>query len=351
MTPTRPALRFPGPLLFLLSLVLTACGSGGASLATSGPPDSADTDTLSPPSVPPIDTTAPPVDTTAPPPPGDTVPQPPDSVPTGPPIVPVHHGIPSGPFHLPAALYGPDFNGAYHAPWLGPLLADLETARRTNTRVLLNLTGSSTNFTDENGFSMTRWKQLVDRFRGLDLSSYISDGTIVGHFLLDEPNDPTNFKGEVSTADIEEMARYSKEIWPTMATLIRAWPAKLKGYPFKNLDAAWAQYHSRFGPIQPFIESNVRDAKAAGLALVMGLNVMNGGSPSSGIPGLRDGKFAMSASELRTWGKAMLDEPYVCAFLLWKYHEAYFSRADIKAAMIDLTHEAEGHPEKACRHS
>ncbi|HET6798216.1 MAG TPA: hypothetical protein VFH40_13735 [Gemmatimonadales bacterium] len=233
---------------------------------------------------------------------------------------------------------------------MGPLVEDLELARRTNTQVLLNLTASSVHFSDANGFNMARWKQLVDRFRGLDLNSYIEDGTIVGHFLLDEPNDPTNYGGKEVTLDqIEEMARYSKEIWPTMATLIRAWPAKLKGYPFKSLDAAWAQYASRLGPINPWMASNIADAKASGLALVMGLNLLNGGSSSSGIPGLRAGKFAMSADEIRTWGKVMLDEPYVCAFFIWKYNEQYFARPDVKAALLELNDQAKKHPRQECR--
>lgn len=334
------------PLLLALALFLNACGSSGASLAAAGPPDSTNADTLSPPTgpVPP-----PPADTTSGP-PTDTLIPPPDSSPGGPTIIPVHEGIPYGPFHLPATMYGPDFNGAYHAPWMGPLVEDLELARRTNTQVLLNLTASSVHFSDANGFNMARWKQLVDRFRGLDLNSYIEDGTIVGHFLLDEPNDPTNYGGKEVTLDqIEEMARYSKDIWPTMATLIRAWPAKLKGYPFKSLDAAWAQYASRLGPIDPWMASNIADAKASGLALVMGLNLLNGGSSSSGIPGLRAGKFAMSADEIRTWGKVMLDEPYVCAFFIWKYNEQYFARPDVKDALLELNDQAKKHPRQECR--
>lgn len=36
-------------------------------------------------------------------------------------------------------------------------------------------------------FSLTKWKALVDRFRKVDLSPYIADGTLMGHFLIDEP--------------------------------------------------------------------------------------------------------------------------------------------------------------------
>jgi hypothetical protein len=266
-------------------------------------------------------------------------------------------GIPFGPFALPGSRYGPEFTGAYRPPWADSagvvaqlLLADLEAARRTNTQVVLNFTGPEHHFTDNAGFSLAQWKRRVDRFRGIELTSYIADGTILGHFLMDEPSDPSNWNGtQVSPAEVEEMARYSKEIWPTMAAIVRAWPAYLNGYQFKYLDAAWAQYHVRFGSIDEFIATNVRDAKASGLALVAGLNVLNGGSPSSGIPGTRAGKYAMSASELRSWGGALLSEPYMCGLFIWKYNSKYFERADIQAALSDLNHEAKNHAARPCR--
>jgi hypothetical protein len=211
--------------------------------------------------------------------------------------------------------------------------------------------GSESRFVDEDGhFSLAIWKRRVDRFRGIDFASYIADGTIVGHYIMDEPHDPTNWGGKVvSLSDIDEMARYSKELWPSMATIIRGKPDYLRGYQYKYLDAAWMQYTVSFGPIDGFISSNVQDAKASGLALVAGLNVINGGSSTSGIPGTRPGKYGMSASELKTWGGALLEEPYICAFIVWQYDSRYFSRPAIKAAFEDLGQMARSYPKKACR--
>jgi hypothetical protein len=58
----------------------------------------------------------------------------------------------------------------------------------------------------------------------------------------------------------------------------------------------------------------------------------------------------MSASQVRSWGGALLSEDYVCAFMMWKYNEPYLSRPDIKAALSDLRDKARSHPKKACRH-
>jgi len=328
-------IRRAGPFLFVLTLLLNACGSTEPALSTSRPPDSTNTDSTTPPP------DSLPTDTTPVTPPPDT---------TGS-VVPVHNGIPFGPFALPSNQYSADFNGAYRpGAWaVDSLLIDLEAARRANTRVLINLTGPK-GYIDADGFNLDKWKEKVDRFRGVDFTSYIADGTIVGHFLLDEPGDPSNFNGDKLTpAEVDEMARYSKEIWPTMAAIVRAWPDYLKGYEYKYLDAAWAQYHSRFGDINQFIANNVRDAKASGLALITGLNVLNGGTSSSGIPGRNPSKYAMSASEIRSWGGALLAEPYMCAFFIWKYDSKYFSRPDIQAALLDLNHQAEAHGKQECR--
>ena len=104
------------------------------------------------------------------------------------------------------------------------LVAKLEAARRVNDRVLLSFAGNSDFYRDANGFNFEMWKQRDDKFRGIDISSYIADGTLMGNFLMDEPSDK-NWNGhQVSRAQIDEMARYSKEIWPDMPAMIRGWP-------------------------------------------------------------------------------------------------------------------------------
>lgn len=229
-------------------------------------------------------------------------------------------------------------------------LAKLEAARRTNGRVLLNFAGNDNH--DSAGFSLAKWKQRVDRFRVMDFTSYIADGTLIGHFLMDEPSDPSNWNGNVvSPAVIEEMARYSKEIWPDLPAIIRAWPAYLKGYQYQYLDAAWAQYHVRLGSIDDFIANNVRDAKASGLALLTGLNVVGGGGSESGLPGYHNAKYAMNASQVRSWGGAILAEPYFCGFFMFRFNPDYFSRADIQGAMAELSQKAQSRPNRPCRRS
>jgi len=47
----------------------------------------------------------------------------------------------------------------------------------------------------------------------------------------------------------------------------------------------------------------------------------------------------MSADELRNYGDVLLDEPYACAFIMWRHDPdgySYFSRPDIGAAAAEL---------------
>ena len=226
----------------------------------------------------------------------------------------------------------------------------LEAARRSNGRVLVSFSGASGHYTDANGFNLAEWKRRVDEFRQFDLSGYIADGTLLGHYIMDEPSDRRNWNDHlVARADIDEMARYSKEIWPGLPTIIRGWPWYLKGYDYKYLDAAWAAYHERFGSIDEFVKTNVSDAKEAGLSLVVGMNVLSGGG-ENGLPGYKAGKNSMTAAQLKTWGSALLDQPYACAFFMFRYHPEYFARADIREAVTELSQKARRLEDRSCAH-
>lgn len=259
-------------------------------------------------------------------------------------------GVAFGPYHLPTASFGPDNSATLRSAAPLSLLTDLEAARRAGTRVIMSVVGNERRYKDDKGhFSMAKWKGRVDRFRDFDISSYIQDGTVIGHYILDEPHDASNWGGVVVTrAQVDEMAKYSKEIWPSLPTIIRGWPDFLKGYQYQYLDAAWAQYSERFGDVDAFIANNVRDARAAGLALVVGLNLLGGGNKDGGLRGFSGDRYAMTAAQVRQRGGVLMAEPYSCAFINWEYNEAYFARSDIKAALEELNQKARNRPKKSC---
>lgn len=252
-------------------------------------------------------------------------------------------GISFGLSAQPTTAYGFPYNGALRNIYPQYLMSHLAAIKSRGGKVVLNFSGNQKTFKDANGhFSMSKWQARVNRFKTLNLSSYINDGTIIGHFLMDEPNDPTNWNGQpVSQATVEAMAKYSKQIWPGLATIIRTYPdylAKWSG-TYHYLDAAWAQYVYRKGPVDDFIRTNVALAQKKGLGLVVGLNVIKGGP----------NKSKMTPTQVKTWGSALLSSSYPCAFLSWQYNDTYLSTSGIKTAMSYLRYKAQNRIAKSCK--
>lgn len=255
-------------------------------------------------------------------------------------------GIPFGAFALPNTEVGSVYNGVQRNIWPNYLLKNLATIKSRGGKVALMFAGPEKYYKDSSGrFSLSKWKARIDQYKGINFDSYIQDGTIIGHYLIDEPQDKKNWAGTtVSQATLEEMARYSKQRWPKMATIVRTWPDYLDnwGGKYVYLDAAWAQYAAnRFPDPNAFISTNVSKAKAKGLALIVGLNLRDG-SPSKGN---------MSASQVKSYGSALLSSSYPCAFLSWKYDDNYLSTSAMRDAMRTLRNKAQNRPFKTCKSS
>ena len=203
------------------------------------------------------------------------------------------------------------------------------------------LAGNPRHYKDGDGhFSLEKWKSRVNQFRNINFKSYIDDGTVIGHYLIDEPNDPKNWSGRtVSSSVVEEMAKHSKDIWPNLPTIVRTHPDYL-GSNHRYLDAAWAQYLSRRGNVRDYIRENVAEAQKRGLALVVGLNVIHGGTPQG---------TKMTASEVEEWGSALLESSYPCAFIMWQYQSSYLDGSGIDKAMESLRRKAENRPSRSCK--
>jgi hypothetical protein len=204
-------------------------------------------------------------------------------------------------------------------------------------------------------FSLTKWKALVDRFRRVNLGPYISDGTILGHFLIDEPQRPQKWGGKIiSQATLEAMAQYSKSIWPNMTTFVRVVPSWLASAPvtYRALDAGWLQFTYNKGDAAKLVASETAAAKNKGLGLIVGLNVLDGGNGSSKVVGWGGNGWAMSATEIRNYGTALLNQSYACGFFNWAYLDSgptYYNRTDIKSALAYLSQKAKAHARTSCR--
>ena len=253
-------------------------------------------------------------------------------------------GIPFGTFAQPLDVYGSTYTGGHMNPQTPEsLLSRLATIRAARGRVALALAGGPLQFTNADGtFNVELWKARVGRYSGGDFNSYIDDGTVIGNYLIDQPNCSTCWGGQVIPQDmVEAMAQYSKSIWPSLTTIARAetdWLAEYTG-EYVYLDAGWAQYVVRKGDVNTFLTANVAAAQAKGLGLIVGLNVLKGNTDLS----------SLTASQVKTFGSVLLGSSYACAFISWQYDPIYFSEPDIKSAMAFLSKKAKRHAPTSCR--
>jgi hypothetical protein len=249
-------------------------------------------------------------------------------------------GIPFGLAAQPVSMFGSRFNGGKRTIGPGQLLKELAEIRSRGGRVVLMMAGNPRHYKDGSGhFSLERWKDRVNQFRNINFQSYIDDGTVIGHYLMDEPNDPKNWRGKpVPASAVEDMAKHSKDLWPNLPTIVRTHPDYLDNN-HRYLDAAWAQYLSRRGNVRDYIRENVAEAQKRGLELVVGLNIVHGGTPQG---------TNMTASEVEDWGSALLESSYPCAFIMWQYQSSALNNSGMGSAMESLRRKAENRPTKRC---
>jgi hypothetical protein len=244
--------------------------------------------------------------------------------------------------------------GLVEAPTPSGLLSFLSQVRAKGGRVLIKLAGGESTYRNADGtFNLTKWKSGVDRFRNIDFSSYVADGTIVGHFLVDEPHFASRWGDKaIPQATVEAAAKHSKQRWPNLPTIVNSPANWLASVPvtYVYLDAGWAMFRAKTSTSPAnWAALQVNKAKSKGLGLVAGLNVLDGGDGSSGIRGTQPRTWAMSAAELRKYGSALLSQSYVCAFSMWRYSGSYYGRSDVKSAMADLSAQARSHARTPCR--
>jgi hypothetical protein len=136
-----------------------------------------------------------------------------------------------------------------------------------------------------------------------------------------------------------------------MTTIVRVAPSWLAAASFKYqyVNAGWAQYQTSKGDAAKWAAAEAAAAKREGLGLVVGLNVLDGGNGSSKIRGFTPGRWAMSASEIRNYGSAMLGQSHACAFFNWTHDTGYYGRSDIKSAMTEVSAKARSHAKTSCR--
>lgn len=217
----------------------------------------------------------------------------------------------------------------------------LPLVRASGMRVTLRMTADHSTYTTDGNFDLAKWKEALSVWVDSGVQEFIDDGTLAGHMILD---DIDTFSGIDATAsDLDEMARYSQEIMPGLMTFARQkatrMPVPASGY-YDYLDACVNQYTNyqgySDGDINIYATIQHDTAMALGLEIINGLNIADGGDGSSGQPGWKSGKYAMSADEIMSYGEVLLSVPDVTMFLMWEYDgEESWSDGSIGADYFD----------------
>lgn len=216
-------------------------------------------------------------------------------------------------------------------------------------KVTFRLTADHEAYTNTQGdFVLASWKDQLKPWIDSGVQAYIENGTLIGHMILD---DISNFEGrDPDAADLEEMARYSKELFPGLMTYVRQKASQMPvpesgGYVY--VDAIVNQYTAAEGTVQQYAALESRRAQALNLGIINGLNIADGGDGSSGRPGYRVHKFAMSAAEITAYGSVLATVPGCGMFLNWEYDAEehwydgsigadYFNQPELQDALASL---------------
>jgi hypothetical protein len=234
------------------------------------------------------------------------------------------------------------------------VIETLEAARAAGARITLRVTGGQHNFADPATpriFELSKWKSQFDRVKTANVQSYVADGTLIGHYAIDEPfSDFDNFSGSF----IEQMCAYQKsfEGWRNVPCMIRDKNTRMFEHApvggYQYLDAGWAQIadhhydHEYNWNMRAYYEDNLNKGRQVGLGLMYGFNLLNGGREFAGCdrPASQE-NCAMTAAEIRAMADALvaIGHDKGCGVFGWEITQAsgsqrsYFFRSDIQSAL------------------
>lgn len=245
----------------------------------------------------------------------------------------------------------------------------LELARATETQIVFSLVQARNMKNSDGTFSEALWKAEVDRFAEVDFAPYVEDGTILAHYMIDEPKTRGTWGGRVvPNSIIDELAAHSKSLWPSVPTAVRNSPTRLVDHAnghqqpapdapmWKALDIAWIQYNAGLhGDIGTYVTTQAESAARQQLDVIVGLQALAGGDGSSGLipdPPFTPNFYIMSYDEMMEYGSYLLEQELGCAFITFRWQrndETYFDgQSELARAHDDLQALAEQYDPPAC---
>jgi hypothetical protein len=232
--------------------------------------------------------------------------------------------------------------------------SEIRALRAAGAKTILNQGGYG-KFKDSRGrYSATKYHRWVQSHRSYVSSwkTYLKDGTLVGVQIIDDRG-AGNWGGKaLSNAQIDEMAKWWKQLLPGVATFIAGgYASQLVGYKWRYLDGSISQYNAGYmGNVKAWRDKAVASAAKARTSLILALNVLNGGKLVRGCyRGDRRNLCSMSANEVRTYGAVLAAAKGVCGISTWKYNARYQARPGVTYALKYVARLAAKHSLVSCK--
>jgi hypothetical protein len=211
--------------------------------------------------------------------------------------------------------------------------AEIRAFQAVGAKIILNQGGYS-KFKDSRGrYSAAKYYNWVQSLRPYAASwkPYVNNGTLLGVQVIDDRG-AHNWKVAISNGQIEQMARWWKQLLPGVTTFVAGgYASNLVGYNWRYLDGSINQYNASYmGDVKAWRDKAVAAAAKAHTSLILSLNVLNGGRTARGCYRADNRTLcSMTANEIRTYGAVIANAPGICGIGTWKFKSTYQARPGI----------------------
>ncbi len=192
------------------------------------------------------------------------------------------------------------------------------------------------------------------------IAAGVSDGTIIGNQMIDEPETP-RWGGNITKATLDAMATYGRNLFPTLPMGLNHGPPGYKwrtSERYHSVDYVLYQYNYYIssGNITAWRTAVLDRAAIDGVKPVFSLNILDGGVQDrtgtydcggTGGKGTYFPNCRMTATQVKTFGVALA--PYGCALQMWRYDGVFMSKSANVDAFRTVASKAASSPRKSCR--
>ena len=254
-------------------------------------------------------------------------------------------GVPYGPYGLWSSYttlksFRAPFTTSLNYTDPSGILKQIAAARTYNQRLILAMTGGGhAAYKTDGKFDMYKWKRRMNSFNRTDIKAAVArgvrDGYILMNNIMDEPN-VKSWGGVMTKARLDEMARYVKNIFPTLPVAVAVIHTWRSAERYRVVDVIIPQYSWYMGSISTWKANAIKAARANGTSVAFAMNILNGGIQNwstwacplttTGGRGTMTNTPAcrMTATQVREWSKLL--GPGSCAMIMWQYDGTFMSK-------------------------